>query len=153
MNYGAIGAVIGHEMGHGFDDQGRKFDEKGILRQWWAEEDIERFGKRVSKLVEQFSAYELLPGEFVNGELTLGENIGDLGGLTLAYAAYKRSLNGQNAPVIDGLTGEQRFFLSYAQVWRSKAREEFARSSFKDRPSLSADLSRQRRLAQCGRLV
>lgn len=134
VNYGAIGAVIGHEMGHGFDDQGRKFDEKGVLRGWWAEDDIARFNEQAKKLVDQFNGYELLPGSYVNGELTLGENIGDLGGLTLGYHAYKLSLKGEEAPVIDGLTGDQRFFLSYAQIWRTKSRDEYALSRLKSDP-------------------
>lgn len=131
VNYGAIGAVIGHEMGHGFDDQGRKYDDKGVLRSWWAEEDVSRFKERTDVLVKQFGAYELRPGAYVNGELTLGENAADLGGLTLGYHAYKLSLNGEEAPVIDGLTGDQRFFLSYGQIWRMKMREQAELASLK----------------------
>jgi putative endopeptidase len=123
VNYGAIGAVIGHEMGHGFDDQGRKFGPDGSLKDWWTQKDAEVFTGRVSKLVKQFSAFEALPGLKVNGANTIGENIGDLGGLNMAYHAYRLSLRGQPAPVIDGLTGDQRFFLSWAQVWRAKFRE------------------------------
>ena len=131
VNYGAIGAVIAHEMSHGFDDLGRKYDVNGILRNWWAEEDMLRCKERTDVLVEQFSSYELLPGAFVNGELTLGENTADLGGLTISYHAYKRSLDGKEAPVIDGLTGEQRFFLSYGQIWRMKMREQAELASLK----------------------
>lgn len=131
VNYGAIGAVIAHEMSHGFDDQGRKYDERGILRNWWTEEDAAQFKERTDVLIRQFSSYELLPGAFVNGEQTLGENTADLGGLTIAYHAYKLSLEGEAAPVIDGLSGEQRFFLSYGQIWRMKMREQAELASLK----------------------
>ena len=127
VNYGAIGAVIGHEIGHGFDDQGRRFDGDGKLRDWWKPEDETEFQKRAKLLVEQFNAFSPLPGMNVNGELTLGENIGDLGGLSIAYKAYKISLAGKPAPVLDGLTGDQRFFMGWAQAWRAKAREEYLR--------------------------
>jgi putative endopeptidase len=125
VNYGGIGAVIGHEIGHGFDDQGAKSDGTGTLRNWWAESDLARFTDLGDKLAAQYSEY--CPYDegktCVNGRLTLGENIGDVGGLSLAYRAYRMSLNGQEAPVIDGLTGDQRFFLAWAQVWRSTSRE------------------------------
>jgi len=123
VNYGAIGAVIGHEIGHGFDDQGRKFAPDGSLNDWWSAADSKSFMERAEKLVKQYSSYEALPGLFVNGQSTLGENIGDLGGLNMAYHAYRISLKGQEAPVIDGLSGDQRFFLSWAQVWRAKYRD------------------------------
>jgi putative endopeptidase len=123
VNYGGIGAVIGHEIGHGFDDQGRKFGPDGSLEDWWTQQDAAEFTKRVKRLIAQFSAYEALPGLHVNGANTVGENIGDLGGLNMAYHAYQLSLKGQPAPVIDGLTGDQRFFLSWAQVWRTKYRD------------------------------
>ncbi|MEJ1962455.1 MAG: M13 family metallopeptidase [Gammaproteobacteria bacterium] len=123
VNYGAIGAVIGHEIGHGFDDQGRKFAPDGSFNDWWSEADAKAFTERADKLVKQFSGFEALPGLFVNGQSTLGENIGDLGGLNMAYNAYHNSLNGKEPPVIDGLTGDQRFFLSWAQVWRAKYRD------------------------------
>lgn len=123
-NYGAIGMVIGHEIGHGFDDQGSKYDGDGNLQNWWTDEDRERFEARTGKLVEQFNGHEALPGLFVNGELTLGENIGDLGGTAIALRAYELSLNGEEAPIIDGMTGRERFFLGLAQVWRSKYRDE-----------------------------
>lgn len=124
VNYGGIGAVIGHEMGHGFDDQGAKSDGDGALRNWWTETDLKEFQERTSKLATQFDGFEALPGEFVNGKFTLGENIGDLGGLTIAYKAYQLSLKGKEAPVMDGFTGDQRFFIGWAQVWARKYREE-----------------------------
>ena len=127
VNYGSIGAVIGHEIGHGFDDQGRRFDGDGKLRDWWKPADEAEFQKRAKLLVEQFNAYSPLPGMNVNGELTLGENIGDLGGLSIAYRAWKISLGGKAAPVIDGFTGDQRFFMGWAQAWRAKAREDYLR--------------------------
>jgi len=123
VNYGAIGAVIGHEIGHGFDDQGRKFGPDGSLKDWWTQKDADVFKGRVTRLVNQFSGFEALPGLKVNGANTIGENIGDLGGLNMAYHAYQLSLQGKPAPVVDGLTGDQRFFLSWAQVWRAKYRE------------------------------
>jgi endothelin-converting enzyme/putative endopeptidase len=124
VNYGGIGAVIGHEIGHGFDDSGRKFDGGGNLRDWWTEEDATQFEERKNKLAAQYNGYEVIDGLTINGEFTSGENIGDLGGLSIAYLAYKMSLNGEEAPVIDGMTGDQRFFYGWAQVWRSKARPE-----------------------------
>ena len=127
-NYGAIGATIGHEMSHGFDDQGRKSDAAGALRDWWTPADAERYDREADKLVAQFSAYEPLPGTHINGQLTLGENIADLAGLRIAYDAYKLSLGGQDAPVIDGLTGDQRFFLAYAASWKQICRPETERN-------------------------
>jgi len=124
VNYGAIGMVIGHEIGHGFDDQGRKSDGDGNLRDWWTEEDAKAYEARTSKLVAQYEKFEPESGFFVNGQLTLGENIGDLGGITLAYRAYLESMQGKWPPMVDGLTGEQRFFLSLAQIWRIKQRTE-----------------------------
>jgi predicted metalloendopeptidase len=125
VNYGAIGAVIGHEIGHGFDDQGRKYDGDGLLRDWWTPTDEAEFKKRTDVLVQQFNGFSPLPGVHVNGELTLGENIGDLGGLSIAYKAWKLSLGGRPAPVIDGLTGDQRYFMGWAQAWRGKARDAY----------------------------
>ncbi len=125
-NYGAIGAVIGHEISHGFDDQGSQFDGDGVLRNWWTDEDRKAFEAVGAKLVAQYETYEPIPGKKLNGKLTLGENIADLSGLQIAFKAYKRSLNGQPAPVIDGTTGEQRFFLGWSQAWREKMREERA---------------------------
>ncbi|MGI9233841.1 MAG: M13 family metallopeptidase, partial [Woeseiaceae bacterium] len=126
-NYGAIGAVIGHEIGHGFDDSGSTFDGDGVLRNWWTDEDRAEFEKRTSRLVDQYSEFRPFDDLAVNGEFTLGENIGDLGGISISLLAYKLSLNGDDAPVIDGLTGEQRVFLGYGQSWRAKAREEAQR--------------------------
>ena len=124
VNYGAIGGVIGHEMGHGFDDQGSKSDSRGVLRTWWAPTDQTAFKKLVDNLAVQYDAYTALPGLNVNGRLTLGENIGDLGGLTVALEAYHISLKGKPAPVLDGLSGEQRFFLAWGQAWRNLTRDE-----------------------------
>lgn len=128
VNYGGIGAVIGHEMGHGFDDQGSKYDADGNLRNWWTEQDLKAFKERTDNLVAQYNNYAVFDDLNVNGELTLGENIGDLSGVTIAYKAYKASLKGKEAPVIDGLTGDQRFFLGYTQIWRSKMVEETLRN-------------------------
>ena len=124
VNYGAIGAVIGHEISHGFDDQGSQFDGDGQLRNWWTEADRQAFEDIGARLVAQFDGYEPLPGKHVNGKLTLGENIADLSGLQVAYKAYQRSLGGKPAPQIGGYSGAQRFFLGWSQAWRSKAREE-----------------------------
>ncbi|REL26412.1 M13 family peptidase [Thalassotalea euphylliae] len=128
VNYGGIGAVIGHEMGHGFDDQGSRYDAEGNLRNWWTENDLAEFQKRAANLVEQYDGYQVFEDLNVNGKLTLGENIGDLSGVTIAYKAYKASLNGKEAPIIDGLTGDQRFFMGYAQIWRSKIVEKSMRN-------------------------
>jgi len=127
VNYGGIGAVIGHEIGHAFDDQGRKTDSNGNLNDWWTEADAKAFKVKAQALVEQYNDFRPLPDLSVNGQLTLGENIGDLTGVYIAYKAYKMSLGGKEAPVIDGLTGDQRFFMGYAQIWRSKYREEATR--------------------------
>lgn len=124
VNYGAIGAVIGHELSHGFDDKGSQFDGDGNLRNWWTKEDREEFDERAAGLVKQYADYSPVEGMKVNGKLTLGENIGDLGGINIAYTAYQLSLDGKEPPVIDGLTGEQRFFLGWGQIWRRKYREE-----------------------------
>jgi len=123
VNYGGIGAVIGHEISHGFDDQGRKSDGEGRLEDWWSAEDAERFSERAGKLSTHYEGYEPLEGMKINGALTLGENIGDLGGLTIAYEAYLSSLQGKPSPTLDGFTGPQRVFLSWAQVWACKYRE------------------------------
>ena len=134
VNYGGIGAVIGHEMGHGFDDQGRKSDGDGIQRDWWTAEDADAYKERAKALAEQYSAFEPLPGENLDGNLGLGENIGDLTGVTMAYEAYKRSLGGKEAPVIDGFTGDQRFFMAWAQVWAIKWREAALSAQIKNGP-------------------
>ncbi|HOC11015.1 MULTISPECIES: M13 family metallopeptidase [Thermomonas] len=134
VNYGGIGAVIGHEMGHGFDDQGSKSDADGIQRNWWTDADRARFDARTKALGAQYNSYCPLPGQCVNGGLTMGENLGDLGGLSMAYTAYQLSLKGKPAPVIDGLTGDQRFYLSWAQVWRGKYRDEALLNLIKTNP-------------------
>jgi putative endopeptidase len=128
VNYGAIGAVIGHELGHGFDDQGAKYDGDGNLRNWWSESDLKQFEQRSAALVAQYNQYQPFADASVNGELTLGENIGDLGGLTVAYKAYQLSLGDDKAPVIDGYTGDQRFFMGWSQIWRRKYRDEALRN-------------------------
>lgn len=128
INYGAIGAVIGHEISHGFDDQGRKSDGDGNLRDWWTADDAKKFEERAARLGAQFESYNPLPGMKINGKQTMGENIGDLSGIAVAYRAYKMSLNGKPAPMIDGFTGDQRFFLGYAQIWRFKSRDEALRN-------------------------
>ncbi|MEI6590952.1 MAG: M13-type metalloendopeptidase, partial [Actinomycetes bacterium] len=129
MNYGAIGAVIGHEIGHGFDDQGSKYDGDGALNDWWSEEDRTAFEALTKSLIDQYNALspaELDDSHRVNGELTIGENIGDLGGLGIAYKAYKSATAGKTAEVVDGLTADQRFFASWAEGWRTMIREELA---------------------------
>jgi putative endopeptidase len=134
VNYGAIGAVIGHEIGHGFDDAGSRFDGDGVLRNWWTDEDRDEFEKRTDRLVAQYSAFAPFDDLNVNGEFTLGENIGDLGGITIGLLAYTMSLNGEEPPVIDGFTGEQRVFLGFAQVWRNKYRDEALRNRIQTDP-------------------
>ena len=123
VNYGGIGAVIGHELSHHFDDQGAKYNAEGRLIDWWTPQDVKNFEARLGALGTQYDAYEPLPGMRVQGKLTMGENVADLAGLTLAYDAYKASLGGKDAPVIDGFTGDQRFYLGWAQVWRRNYRE------------------------------
>jgi predicted metalloendopeptidase len=129
VNYGAAGALIGHEIGHAFDDRGRRFDGAGAVRDWWTDADAQAYRQRTSRLVEQMNAYEPLPGLHVNGALASAESMGDLGGLTIAFRAYKLSLKGRRSAVIDGLTGEQRFFMGWAQLWRTKERDEYLRST------------------------
>jgi len=134
VNYGSIGAVIGHEISHGFDDQGSKYDGAGVLRQWWTEADRKNFDERTTALAQQYDRYEPLPGIHVNGRLTLGENIADLAGLVIAHKAYGISLGGKDAPVLDGLTGDQRFYIAFAQSWRSKARDASMRQRLLSNP-------------------
>jgi putative endopeptidase len=134
VNYGAVGAIIGHEITHGFDDQGRKIDAAGHLRDWWTAEDAKRFVAEGNRLASQYDSYEGVPGMHINGKLTLGENIADLGGLLLAIDAYHASLGGKPAPVIDGLTGDQRLLLAYAQAWRGKTREDALRTQMASDP-------------------
>jgi endothelin-converting enzyme/putative endopeptidase len=124
INYGAVGGVIGHEISHGFDDSGSQYDGDGNLVNWWSEDDRAAFDARTSVLVDQFSNFEPIDGMFVNGELTLGENIGDLSGVAMAYRAYIDSLDGEEAPVIDGFTGPQRFFIGYAMSRKGKYQDE-----------------------------
>jgi predicted metalloendopeptidase len=131
INYGAIGAIIGHEIGHGFDDNGSQFDGDGRLHNWWTDADREAFVARTARLIEQYDAFEVLPGVAVNGSFTQGENIGDLAGVSIAYRAYLRSLGGKPAPQLDGYTGEQRFFIGFAQAFLSKTRDEQARQMVK----------------------
>ena len=132
VNYGAIGATIGHEMSHGFDDQGGNFDGDGVLKPWLSAKDLEEFKARAGKLVQQYNAYSPLPGKNVNGQLTLGENIADLGGVAVAYDAYRRSLKGTEAPVIGGFTGDQRFFMGLAQAERTLIRDELLEQRLND---------------------
>lgn len=135
VNYGGMGAVIGHELTHGFDDQGSQFDAEGNMKNWWTESDLTKFKAKTDVLVKQFNEYKPLEDAAVNGELTLGENIADLGGLTIAYYAYKKSLEGKPAPAkIDGFTGEQRFFISWAQAWRGHMRPESMKQMVKTNP-------------------
>jgi putative endopeptidase len=132
VNYGAIGATIGHEISHSFDDSGADFDAQGRMANWWTPEDQAHFKAAGQQLAAQYSAYEPLPGLHINGQQTLNENIADVSGLTIAYIAYHKSLDGKPAPVIDGLSGDQRFFLAYAQSWRSKQRDESLRQRVVD---------------------
>ena len=134
VNYGAIGAVIGHEIGHGFDDSGSTFDGDGVLRNWWTEQDKDNFKQRTAMLVAQYDGFKVFDDLNVNGTFTLGENIGDLGGLSIALQAYKKSLNGKKSPVLDGFSGEQRVFIGYGQSWLSKARDEALRMQVKTDP-------------------
>jgi putative endopeptidase len=134
VNYGSIGAVIGHEIGHGFDDKGSAFDGDGVLRNWWTDEDKAEFEKRTSRLVEQYSEFKPFDDLSVNGEFTLGENIGDLGGLSIAMLAYKLSLDGKEPPVMDGYTGEQRVLIGYAQGWLGIARDKAVREQIETDP-------------------
>jgi len=138
VNYGAIGAVIGHEIGHGFDDQGSTFDGDGALRNWWTDEDRAEFEKRTAALIAQYDAFRPFEDLAVNGQFTLGENIGDLGGITIGLLAYKLSLDGEEPPVIDGFTGVQRVFLGYSQVWRNKMRDELLRQMIATDPHAPA---------------
>jgi putative endopeptidase len=134
VNYGGIGAVIGHEIGHGFDDQGSTFDGDGVMRNWWTPQDLTEFQTRTKALVDQYNSFKAFPDLTLNGSFTLGENIGDLGGLSIALKAYKMSLNGKEAPKMDGYTGIQRVFLGWGQVWLDKSREEALRSQVASDP-------------------
>jgi predicted metalloendopeptidase len=134
VNYGAIGGVIGHEMGHGFDDQGAKYDEKGVLRDWWSPEDVKAFNALADKMKVQYSGFEPLPRLKLNGALGIGENIGDHCGVVVGHVAYRISLKGRPAPVLEGTTGDQRFYLGWSQVWRSLYREEAMRNQVQTGP-------------------
>jgi endothelin-converting enzyme/putative endopeptidase len=134
VNYGGIGAVIGHEIGHGFDDQGSRYDGSGNLQNWWTDQDRQQFEAKADILVEQYAQYEPLPGMNIDGRVSLGENIGDHVGLLSAYRAYQKSLAGQPAPVMDGFTGEQRFFISWAQIWKIKFRDDAMRAQLAQGP-------------------
>jgi putative endopeptidase len=133
-NYGGIGAVIGHEFGHGFDDQGRKSDGEGNLRDWWTPADAKAFEERAARLGAQYDVLSPLEGAKVNGKLTMGENIGDLSGLEQAYRAYRLSLRGKEAPVIGGFTGDQRFFMANAQIYRGNSRDAALRQQLLSDP-------------------
>jgi putative endopeptidase len=139
VNYGSIGAVIGHEIGHGFDDQGRKSDGEGNLRDWWTAADAKAYQERTTKLGAEYDAINPIDDLHINGKLTMGENIGDLSGLAQAYRAYRISLNGKEAPVIDGLTGDQRFFMGFAQIWRGKIRDDALRQQLLTNPHSPGD--------------
>jgi endothelin-converting enzyme/putative endopeptidase len=135
VNYGAIGAIIGHEMGHGFDDQGSQFGPTGKFENWWTDASKKAFTERTAALGAQYDAYEPVPGTHIKGQLTMGENIGDLGGIEAAYAAFQRyQAKHGKAPVIGGLTGDQRFFLSFAQAWQSKTRDDAQRQLLLSNP-------------------
>ena len=140
VNYGAAGALIGHELGHAFDDRGRRYDGAGAVRDWWTPTDAARFAERNARLVAQLDGYEALPGVQVDGSLTAGETSGDIGGLAVAFRAYRKSLKGATPPVIDGLTGDQRFFMAWARMWRSKERDEYIRSTVHVNPYLPSAL-------------
>jgi endothelin-converting enzyme len=133
-NYGAIGAVIGHEMGHGFDDQGRNYDAAGTLRDWWTRQDADEYMRRAKVVVDQYNQFEPLPGLKVNGELTLGENLADLTGLVIAHRAYVLSLNGKAAPSIDNLSGDQRYYMGWAQAWAAKKLDDALRQQVMTNP-------------------
>jgi predicted metalloendopeptidase len=134
VNYGAIGMVIGHEISHGFDDQGSQYDGDGNLRDWWTKEDHEKFAAKTKALADEYSRFEPVPGYHINGELTLGENIADNSGMAVAYKAYRISLGGKPAPVIDGFTGDQRFYMGFAQAWRAKYRDNYMIELIKSDP-------------------
>ncbi|UOQ67344.1 M13-type metalloendopeptidase [Hymenobacter volaticus] len=138
VNYGGMGAVIGHEITHGFDDQGRQYDAEGNLKDWWTKEDADKFTQRADMVGKQYSAFQPLDSVYVNGKLTMGENLADLGGLNIAYSALQKQLTKQYGngprPKYDGLTPEQRFFLSWAQVWRTNARPEYVRQQVQTDP-------------------
>jgi len=126
-NYGALASTIGHELTHGFDDQGRQYDWQGNLKDWWTAEDAKRFDARAEQIVKQYDAFEVLPGLRINGKLTLGENIADIGGLRVSYEAFKLAAKGKDAKPIGGMTPDQRFFVAFAQGWRTNQRPEYVK--------------------------
>jgi putative endopeptidase len=134
FNFGATGATIGHEISHGFDDEGSRFDSDGNLRDWWSTEDNEKYRAKTEKVVQEYDAFEPVPGFRINGALTLGENIADIAGIEIAYKAYRASLHDRNAPVIDGLSGDQRFYIGYAQSWLGKQRDSDTIAQLKSDP-------------------
>jgi putative endopeptidase len=140
VNYGGLGALIGHEIGHAFDDRGRRFDGAGAVRDWWTDADAAAYNERAGRLIAQMNTYEPLPGVRVNGVLAATESMGDLGGLEIAFRAYKLSLKGKRSPVVDGLSGEQRFFMGWAQIWRARERDEYVRSTLQTSVYLPAAL-------------
>ncbi|HEY1590007.1 MAG TPA: M13 family metallopeptidase, partial [Rhodanobacter sp.] len=142
-NYGAIGAIIGHEISHSFDNTGAEFDAQGKLENWWTSADLDHFKAATAQLAKQFDQYEALPGLHVSGEQTLGEDIADVSGLTIAYLAYHKSLDDKPAPLIDGLTGDQRFFLAFGQAWRSKIRDDALRQRLNTDVHAPADFRAQ----------
>ena len=146
-NYGAIGTVIGHEISHAFDDQGSRFDGDGNLRNWWTDEDRSRFDAKTKSLIAQYDAFSPLPGYHVNGALTLGENVADNAGLAIAERAYRLSLGGCPAPAIDGYSGEQRLFISFAQIWRDKSARPVPPRTAQDRPACARPVPRRWRAA------
>ena len=153
VNYGAIGAIIGHEISHGFDDQGRKIDATGAVRDWWTKEDADRFDAEAKKFGAQYNGYEAVPGMHINGELTMGENIADFAGLLVAHDAYRESFKGAPAPVVGGFTGDQRFYLAFGQAWRGQAAPRSAQAADDGRPALAGSLPHHRTAAQRQRLV
>ena len=153
INYGGMGAVIGHEMTHGFDDEGRQFDKEGNLKDWWTPVDLKNFEARSNCVVKQFDNFKVEDGINEKGKLVVGESIADLGGLTIAYAAFQKSLEGKPRPAnIDGFTPEQRFFLGWAQVWAESARPEYGAAARQHRPASARTLSRQRATFQHARV-
>src|SRR5262249_47281326 len=134
VNYGAIGSVIGHEISHGFDDQGRKIDATGAIRDWWTKADADRYDAEATRFAAQYNAYEPVPGMHINGQLTMGENIADFAGLLIAHDAYRASLKGAPAPTLDGFSADQRFYLAFAQGWRAKQRPDAQRSQMASDP-------------------
>ena len=148
LNYGGMGAVMGHEMTHGFDDEGAQYDAQGNLRQWFTDADLKSFKERTKSVETQFDQYTVLDSVHVNGKLTLGENIADLGGVLIAYTALEKSLQGKPRPTIDGFTPEQRFFLAWAQVWRENIRSEMERLRVKTDPHSPQNLENERSAVQ-----